>query len=100
AQATGRPDSVIYRSNATFVNPGASTIMTDAVGQEWLISHATLRADIPEYAQLRHTPDRLWHTLRYTRRVMILDPVRYQDGWPYVPDGTPSIHRQDGPVQN
>src|SRR3712207_7364343 len=41
ADATGRADSVIYRSNATFVNPGASAITSDASGQEWLICHAT-----------------------------------------------------------
>ena len=98
AEATGRADSVIYRSNATFLNPGASAITTDAAGQEWLVSHATLRADVPDYEQLRHTPSQLWQTLRYMRRVMIIDPIRYRDGWPYIPGGTPSLQRHDGPA--
>lgn len=100
AEATGSTDSAIYRSNATFVNPGASAITTDATGQEWLISHATLRTDIPEYAELRHTPAALWQRLRYTRRVMILDPIKYWTGWPYIPEGTPSLHQQNGPIQD
>jgi arabinan endo-1,5-alpha-L-arabinosidase len=100
AEATGWEDSTIYRSNATFVNPGASALTVDARGQEWLISHATLRADIPEHDQRRQSRDALWQILRYTRRVMILDPIDYQNGWPYVPGGTPSLSRQNGPVQD
>jgi arabinan endo-1,5-alpha-L-arabinosidase len=100
AEAAGCEDSRIYRSNATFVNPGASAITVDASGQEWLISHATLRADIAEYEQLRQSRDALWQVLRYTRRVMILDPVYYENGWPYVPGGTPSLSRQNGPIQD
>jgi arabinan endo-1,5-alpha-L-arabinosidase len=99
AEATGRNDSAIYWSNAAFVNPGASAITTDAAGQEWLISHATLRADIPGYSHLRRDPAALWQRLRYTRRVMILDPIQYREGWPYIPGNTPSLHRQNGPVQ-
>jgi arabinan endo-1,5-alpha-L-arabinosidase len=98
AEATGSADSVIYRSNATFVNPGASAIAVDGSSQEWLISHATLRADIAEYEQLRQSREALWQVLRYTRRVMILDPIAYQNGWPYIPGGTPSLARPDGPA--
>ena len=99
AAATGREDSAVYRSNATFVNPGASAITVDASGQEWMLSHATLRADIPAYEQVRRSKDALWQLLRYTRRVMILDPIYYHDGWPYIPEGTPSLARQNGPTQ-
>jgi arabinan endo-1,5-alpha-L-arabinosidase len=99
-EATGAEDSAIYRSNATFVNPGASAITVDASGQEWMLCHATLRADIPEYEQLRQSRETLWQRLRSTRRVMILDPIAYQDGWPYIGDGTPSLSRQNGPVQD
>jgi arabinan endo-1,5-alpha-L-arabinosidase len=98
AEATGRPDSVIYRSNATFVNPGAAAIATDGAGQEWLLSHATLRADIPDYDELRRDPARLWNTLRSARRVLLLDPIHYADGWPYLPGGAPSLYRGEGPV--
>ena len=98
AHATGRADSVIYRSNATFVNPGASAITRDAAGQEWMLCHAALRADIPNYKRLRQSRDALWQTLRYTRRVMLLDPIVYRDGWPIVPGGTPSLAREQGPV--
>ncbi|HEU5087914.1 MAG TPA: hypothetical protein VFT99_10730, partial [Roseiflexaceae bacterium] len=99
AHAAGRADSVIYRSNATFVNPGACAITRDAAGQEWMLCHATLRADIPNYEQLRHSRDALWQTLRNTRRVMLLDPIVYHDGWPIVSGGTPSPARQNGPMQ-
>lgn len=99
AAATGRPDSVIYRSNATFLNPGASAIAADASGREWLISHATLRADVLGYAEARQSPEAIWQILRYTRRVMIIDPIDYHDGWPCIPGGTPALAREDGPVQ-
>lgn len=99
AEATGHGDSAIYRSNGEFVNPGASAITVDASGQEWLVSHATLRADIPEYEQIRHDRERLWQRLRYTRRVMILDPIDYEDGWPFIPGGRPSLARDNGPLQ-
>jgi arabinan endo-1,5-alpha-L-arabinosidase len=99
ADATGRADSVIYRSNATFLNPGAAAITTDAAGQEWLLSHATVRADLPAYAELRRDPSQLWQALRAARRVLLLDPIGYAGGWPFVPGGTPSLHRRDGPAQ-
>jgi len=98
AAVTGREDSAIYRSNATFVNPGASAITVDASGQEWMLCHATLRADIPDYEQVRRPKDTLWQILRYTRRVMVLDPIFYQNGWPYIPGGTPSLSRRNGPM--
>ncbi len=98
AQATGRADSIIYAGNAQFVNPGASAITVDGAGNEWLVSHASLRSDVPDYAELRRTPDQLWQRLRHLRRVMIIDPIRYEAGWPSVGNGTPSTDPQPAPA--
>ncbi len=86
------------RSSAAFVNPGASTLAADAAGQEWLISHATLRSDISHYDELRRSPEALWQLLCHTRRVMILDPIEYHDGWPAIPGGSPALSRERGPA--
>jgi arabinan endo-1,5-alpha-L-arabinosidase len=97
-EATGSPDSIIYRSNEKFLNPGASAITTDDAGREWLVSHATLRSDVPDYAGLRRDPDKLWQKLRYTRRVLIIDPIEYAEGWPFVRGGTPSSEPRPAPL--
>lgn len=97
AEAMGGKDSIIYASNPRFVNPGAPAFTTDGAGKEWLITHASLRSDIPDYAELRKTPDQLWQRLRYLRRVMLIDPVHYENGWPVIPGQSPSIDSRPGP---
>lgn len=89
AQAKGLPDSVILRSNATFLNPGAHSLFTDDAGQEWLLYHAYCRADLQgSYRKIRTFP-----------RVLMLDALHYdEDGWPYVETGSPSIGLQKGPL--
>lgn len=89
AQAKGLPDSVILRSNATFLNPGAHSIFTDDAGQEWLLYHAYSHTDVQvNYKKIHSFP-----------RMMMLDALRYDEsGWPYVETGSPSVGLQKGPV--
>ncbi|MDP9314060.1 MAG: hypothetical protein M3R24_24810 [Chloroflexota bacterium] len=65
-----------------------------------MLSHATLRADIPKYAEIQQDRETLWQMLRHTRRVMVLDPITYQNGWPFIPGGTPALARDNGPLQD
>jgi arabinan endo-1,5-alpha-L-arabinosidase len=89
AQAKGLPDSVILRSNATFLNPGAHSIFTDDAGQDWLLYHAYNRADVQvNYKKIHSFP-----------RMMMLDALHYDEtGWPCVETGSPSVGLQKGPT--
>lgn len=91
AQAKERADSVILRSNATFLNPGAQAIFTDDMGQEWLLYHAYRRAGQPtDYQSLRNAP-----------RVLMLDRLEYDaSGWPYTRYGSPSTGSEPAPTLN
>jgi arabinan endo-1,5-alpha-L-arabinosidase len=89
AQERNLEDSVILRGNSVFMNPGAHAMFTDDAGQDWLLYHAYLREALKTD----------YDTLRKTARVLMLDPLYYDDeGWPYVMYGSPSIERQRGPV--
>jgi arabinan endo-1,5-alpha-L-arabinosidase len=98
SEETGKPDSIIYTSNEKFLNPGASALTVDDDGQEWLVSHAVLRADLPLYDALKKSPEDLWRALRYVRRVLIIDAIRYKDGWPVINGGSPSVIAQAAPA--
>ena len=84
AQATGHPDSTILTGNARWHAPGHNCLITDAAGQDWLAYHA-----IDPH---RPTFDAVSDEQGYSRRVLLLDKVKYHDGWPRIlPDGTPSV---------
>jgi hypothetical protein len=70
-------------------------------GQTEAGMHNIQTAFSPDLVHWQPGPDpaRLWRRLRYTRRVMILDPIQYREGWPYIPGNTPSLHQLNGPVQ-
>lgn len=51
AEATGRDDSVYYRSNEVFLNPGHQARTTDAAGQTWIVAAGYMRRQIPKYQQ-------------------------------------------------
>lgn len=96
-QATGRRDSVIYSSCDTFLNPGVSAFTTDDAGHEWMITHAAVRTDFPDYESLRKDKNKLWNVLRYARRVMLLDRIEYKEGWPVIASGKPTSTPQIRP---
>lgn len=86
ADATGRGSSVILERNARWDAPGHNSIMTDAAGQDWIVYHAI-------------DPLNRWQPrIRFVRRPMLIDPLRYRDGWPVVDGGSPSSIRRPGPV--
>jgi arabinan endo-1,5-alpha-L-arabinosidase len=70
------------------VGTGHDTVVTDAVGQDWVIYHAVDRTD-PYYAG----------QATYTKRPALIDPLDWQDGWPAVRGGAgPSDTVQPGPA--
>lgn len=77
----GRPmmenhHEVVIRKNEQFVGTGHnSEIVQDAEGNDWILYHAVSVAN-PK------------------GRVLMLDRVRWENDWPYVEGGTPSIKAQ------
>jgi arabinan endo-1,5-alpha-L-arabinosidase len=89
AQARGKSNSVILERNQKWIAPGHNSVVRDAAGQEWLFYHAIdadnrlLKNDI--------SGD------RDVRRIMLMDRLVYQNGWPVVEKLSPSTTRQAGP---
>lgn len=73
AESTGGKNSVILERNDRWIAPGHNSVVTDAANQDWLVYHAI-------DAQKRNEG-----------RVMLLDKITYQNGWPQIETGTPSI---------
>ncbi|USZ69841.1 family 43 glycosylhydrolase (plasmid) [Halorussus salilacus] len=71
------PGMTILRGNDRFAGPGHNAVARDDAGDDWLVYHAYERAD-PWVGQ---TP----------RRVLMIDRLRWREGWPAVPDGSPSL---------
>jgi len=57
----------------------------DDAGDDWVVYHAI-------------DSRRPWLFEGQVRRVMLIDPISYVDGWPIVAGGTPSTDRRAGPV--
>lgn len=72
---------VLIDRNSRFVGPGHnSEIVTDDEGQDWILYHAY---DL---------------TQNESERMLMIDRIRWQDGWPVVEGGTPSTTPQQAPV--
>lgn len=88
AAATGAPSSVILARRGRWVAPGHNSVIRDAAGTDWLVYHA-VDADDP-----RATPTADVNT----RRVMLIDPVVWRDGWPRIEGDGPSSGARPAPV--
>lgn len=74
---TGTTQNAILTANGTWNAPGHNAIIQDAGGTDWMVYHAINR-DQP-------TQPNGWD-----RRVMLMDSLVYDDGWPRIPDASPS----------
>jgi arabinan endo-1,5-alpha-L-arabinosidase len=85
AQATGAANSVILERGGHWVAPGHNSVITDARGDDWIVYHAV------DSRRPRNKPADDVNT----RRVMLIDRLRYVDGWPRV-EGGPSAEPRPG----
>jgi arabinan endo-1,5-alpha-L-arabinosidase len=85
-QATGKPHSIALQRSARWNAPGHNSIVTDAAGQDWIVYHAV---DV-NHPRVKPTDD------LNTRRVMLIDRIRWVNGWPII-DG-PSDTAQPAPI--
>jgi arabinan endo-1,5-alpha-L-arabinosidase len=85
-QATGAPHSIILQKNHRWIAPGHNSIVTDAAGQDWIVYHAI---DVRK-PRTGSTDD------LNTRRILLIDRIRWQSGWPVI-DG-PSDRPEPAPA--
>jgi len=88
AAATGARSSVILERQGIWVAPGHNSIVQDARGDDWILYHAV------DSRQPRSAPKADVNT----RRVMLLDPIVWRDGWPRVEGDGPSTGPRPGPA--
>ena len=70
------PGTTVLEGGDTFAGPGHNAVVADDAGDDWLVYHAYERSN----PWVGETP----------RRVLMLDRLRWRDGWPTVPGGSPS----------
>ncbi len=78
--------TLLLKGNDTFVGPGHNArLIADDEGTDWFIYHGIdkTRGKAPSGA---------------SRRMLMLDRITWQDGWPEISGGTPSTTAQDVPV--
>ena len=85
-QATGKRHGIILEKSGKWVAPGHNSIVTDRSGRDWIVYHAV---------DANHPRERATDDVN-TRRVMLIDPIRWVNGWPVI-DG-PSAQRKAAPV--
>ncbi len=74
----------LLRSGAGFVGPGHPAVVRDDHGGDWLLYHAI-------------EPRQPYVDSGANRRVLMLDPLVWTDGWPSVAGGQPGDGRQPPP---
>jgi arabinan endo-1,5-alpha-L-arabinosidase len=85
-QATGRPHRIVLERRGKWIAPGHNSVVTDRAGQDWIVYHAV---------DVGHSREKPTDEIN-TRRVMLIDRIRWVDGWPVI-DG-PSEMPQSDPV--
>ncbi len=86
-QAEGVPSSVIVEKNEGWIGPGHNSVVRDANGTDWIVYHAV---DVRK-------PRTTEKDEVNTRRIMLIDPLTYVDGWPRLPSG-PSSGPRPAPI--
>ncbi|WP_245690084.1 family 43 glycosylhydrolase [Sediminibacillus albus] len=74
-------------ANGRFAGPGHNAIITDEAGQDWMVYHAIEKND-----------PLLWSGA--SRRPLLIDPIRWENGWPVMEGGKPSEQSQTAPETN
>ena len=78
--------SLMLARNGRWLAPGHNCIVTDKVGDTWMIYHA-----IDENRPRQRQEDEI-----NSRRILLIDKIEWNEGWPFV--GTPSHDPKPAPV--
>ncbi len=83
---TGTNNSVILEGNQKWLAPGHNAIISDEVGDDWIVYHA-MNA---KYPRIKEPNGKL-----NVRRILCLDKITYLKGWPTIENNSPSfVHKQ------
>ncbi len=78
--AKGTSGNVVLEQRKGWIAPGHNSIATDARGRQWIVYHA-VDARRPRTAPTDEVN---------SRRIMLIDPIVWRDGWPRIADDGPS----------
>lgn len=73
-------DTPILEAAGRWLAPGHNSIIEDDAGQLWIVYHAIDKEDRWMYPEQK----------REDKRVMLIDLIDFNDGWPVINDGCPS----------
>ncbi|HEX6660600.1 MAG TPA: glycoside hydrolase family 43 protein [Sphingomicrobium sp.] len=73
-QATGKPHSIVLEKRGYWIAPGHNSVVTDAAGRDWIVYHAV------DARRPREKPSDDLNT----RRIMLIDRILWEGGWPVV----------------
>lgn len=85
AAATGARNSVVVKRRGRWIAPGHNAVATDGRGRDWMVYHAV---------DARRSREKPTDDVN-SRRVMLIDPIVWRNGWPEVAGRGPS----DGPIR-
>lgn len=84
SEALKSNSSAILVRNKNWLAPGHNSVVTDAVGQDWIVYHAI----------------ELDPVLKSKGRIMLIDRLQYKNGWPFVEGMSPSTKSTAAPIIN
>ncbi|MEO8177109.1 MAG: glycoside hydrolase family 43 protein [Sphingomicrobium sp.] len=85
---TRGPDPVVLAARGKWVAPGHNAVIRDARGDDWLVYHSV------DAQRPRTVPSDEINT----RRILLIDRIKWRDGWPSIAGDGPSTEPQMRPA--
>jgi len=82
-QTTGKLHSIVLEKRGHWFAPGHNSIVSDRQGRDWIVYHA-----VDDRRRREKSTDDV-----NTRRIMLIDPIAWRNGWPVI-DGPSSGPRR------
>lgn len=74
------PGTTVLDRGEEFIGPGHNAVIQDDAGDDWLVYHA-------------YDADNLWID-DTPRRALMVERIHWEDGWPTIRDGVPSLEEE------
>ncbi|MFP5115929.1 family 43 glycosylhydrolase [Bacillaceae bacterium C204] len=78
---------LLGRENSKFVGPGHNAVIKDGNGTDWMVYHA-------------YEKEKPWMKSGAPRRVLMIDPIIWKNGWPSINNMEPGEEKQRVPKVN
>lgn len=83
-------DTAILEANDEWLAPGHNSIISDDNGNDWIVYHAINRNDRWVYPEIK----------KEDKRVILIDKIEYENGWPKIKTASPSTLSSERPSIN